>query len=124
MKNLRKFIYIVLFIICSFGISAAQQTKTQKSTNVKIIKRFPARYTKETRERRITGNITLKVEFLPDGKIGKVEEVAEANEEKMRKYGLVDSAIKAARLTEFEPATVNGKPVKQIRSISYSFKIM
>lgn len=120
----KKFIYSILFIFCLFGMSFAQEAETSKSTPVKITRYPRPTYTDEARANNISGIVTLEVEFLANGKIGKVEEVAEKNDDDLRKYGLVRKAIKAVKSIKFKPATENGKPITQIKSIALTFNIL
>lgn len=119
MKNLKITIYTILFIFCLFGITSAQKT----STPVKITKYPTPTYTEEAQKNNISGKVILKVEFLSNGKIGDVQEVADKNDEALRRYGLVKQAIKAARTIEFNPATADRKPVTKIKTVVMTFRL-
>lgn len=119
MKILKTVIYSILFVFCLFGVASAQKT----ATPVKITKYPTPAYTEEAQKNNISGKVTLKVEFLSNGKIGYVQEIADKNDEVLRRYGLVKQAIKAARIIEFKPATVDGKPVTKIKSVVLTFRL-
>lgn len=120
----KKFIYSILFVFCLFGMSFAQEAEPSKSTPVKITRSAKPGYTDEARKYNISGTVLLRVEFLASGKIGKVEEIAEENDDDLRKYGLARKAIEAAKSIKFKPATENGKPVTKIKSIMLTFNII
>jgi tetratricopeptide (TPR) repeat protein len=88
--------------------------KVEKS--VKILKKDPAPYTELARDNNVKGTIVVVVELKADGKIGFVVPIKELG------FGLTENAIRSAKTTKFEPAVRNGKPVTQIRMMSYSFE--
>ena len=105
------------------GFASGQSENNQNSTKIKF-KYIPTpAYTKEARKRKITGSVYLRVEFKADGNIGEIEEIADKNDEKMRTYGLIDQAIKAARSIEFSPATEDGKAVTQKKIVVMEFRM-
>jgi len=77
---------------------------------VLLYKALP-RYSEEGRRRRITGQITMNVELLPDGTIGNVKLMNSLG------AGLDDNAVEAARKTIFLPA------VKDRKFVSYSLYV-
>ena len=87
--------------------------KVEKS--LKILKKDPAPYTELARDNNIEGTVVVVVELKADGKIGFVVPIKELA------FGLTENAVRSARSTRFEPAVRNGKPVTQIRMMSYSF---
>jgi tetratricopeptide (TPR) repeat protein len=68
-------------------------------------------------QRGLQGNVILMVEFKGDGTIGFVIVIRELSE------GLAKSAVRAARAIKFEPSVAKGKPVSEIRPVSYDFFI-
>lgn len=65
----------------------------------------------------VQGTITLRVQFLASGKIGKISPISELP------YGLTEKAIEAAEKIKFEPAIKNGKPITVAKSVQFSFTI-
>jgi TonB family protein len=73
------------------------------------------RYTSEARQRRISGNITLEVEFLADGRVGQFKPLGSLG------AGLDESAIEAARKCVFLPAIRDRKFVDSRLPVVMSF---
>ena len=69
---------------------------------VVLYKALP-RYTEEGRRRRVTGEITMNVELLPDGSVGDVKLMNSLG------AGLDEKAVEAARKTIFLPAVKDRK---------------
>lgn len=65
----------------------------------------------------VQGTVTLRVQFLASGKIGKISPISELP------YGLTEKAIEAAEKIKFEPAIKNGKPITVTKSVQFSFTI-
>lgn len=65
----------------------------------------------------VQGTVTLRVEFLDTGDIGKITPVSGLG------YGMTESAIDAAKQMKFEPAQLRGKPVTVNRTVQFSFTI-
>jgi outer membrane biosynthesis protein TonB len=120
-------------ILVSAGSVLAQGTQPEPAGNANqgavgenrklvILKKRSAPYTSSARANGIKGTLMLKVEFLSTGKIGQIVD-AEANSDQMRRFGLVASAMKAAKDIKFKPEIRNGQPVTVIRSVVYSFDL-
>jgi TonB family protein len=75
------------------------------------------KYTDEARQKNITGNVRVRVTFLPSGQIGSVTPVSNLG------YGLTEQAIAAARQMRFEPEIKNGRPVAVTRVVVFNFTI-
>ncbi|CAN5842812.1 hypothetical protein BH20ACI4_BH20ACI4_06210 [soil metagenome] len=75
------------------------------------------KYTDEARQKNITGNVRVRVTFLPSGQIGSVAPVSNLG------YGLTEQAIAAARGIRFEPQLQNGRPVAVTRVVVFTFTI-
>lgn len=75
------------------------------------------KYTDEARQKNITGNVRVRVTFLPSGQIGSVSPVSNLG------YGLTEQAIAAARGIRFEPQLQNGRPVAVTRVVVFTFTI-
>jgi hypothetical protein len=89
----------------------------QFDQDVKTIWKPRASYTDEARMENVTGTIKIAVEYGADGKIGFIFPFQTLPD------GLTNSAVRAAKLIEFKPATKGGKPVTSVTIISYSFEI-
>jgi TonB family protein len=101
------------------GIETETVIKMPRTGNnqVLILQKPRAKYTDAARKNLTQGTVSLKVEFLADGKIGDVKVV------KGLEGGLNEEAITAAKQIFFEPATRNGKPVSVVKTVEYNFYI-
>lgn len=111
-----------LFLLCLFGFCAAAQAQTEADKPVKILTKPRADYTDEARRNNIEGKVQVEITFLADGTIGEVIDFPE-NKEDLRKYGLVNAVIEAAKKIKFEPATKDGKPVTVTKIQIYTFTL-
>ena len=75
------------------------------------------KYTDEARQKNITGNVRVRVTFLPSGQIGSVSPVSNLG------YGLTEQAIAAAKQMKFEPQMQNGRPVPVTKVVVFTFTI-
>ena len=75
------------------------------------------KYTDEARQNNITGNVRVRVVFLPSGQIGSVSPVSNLG------YGLTEQAIAAAKQMRFEPQMQNGRPVAVTKVVVFNFTI-
>lgn len=82
-----------------------------------IISKPKASYTKEARNSRTQGVVTLRVTLFKNGSVGNIQVV------KGLGYGLTDQAIAAAKRIVFLPKRVNGVPVTVVKTIEYSFSV-
>ncbi|HEY0323165.1 MAG TPA: energy transducer TonB [Pyrinomonadaceae bacterium] len=89
--------------------------ETYKSATI-LSKAEPA-YTAEARRNRTEGDVTLRVTLGADGNVSNVETITSLPD------GLTDQAIKAARQIKFVPATYNGSPADEAKTITYSFNL-
>lgn len=102
------------------GVVAQGQTNGDRP--IKILYREKAAYTEEAVSHRVEGTVTLRVNFESAGNIGTIEYVRESSKKKkLTKYGLVDSAIEAAKKMRFEPEVKGGKPVTITKLVEFSF---
>lgn len=90
--------------------------KANYDTPIKIISKSPAKYTEQAMQNQTVGRVKLAVEFGADGKIKYIVPIVTLP------YGLTESAVKAARGIQFEPAIRNGKTVTVISFVEYTFK--
>ena len=77
---------------------------------------FP-QYTEAGRRNKISGIITLRVEFLADGTVGKVQLLNQLGS------GLDENAVAAARKAVFLPAVKDGKFVSFVTQVVMSFNL-
>ena len=125
---MRIFVLLVMVVFCFTLPSAAQsndKTLTDQNKPLKILKRPRPNYTDEARAHNVMGVVKLEVTFLSDGTIGDIRWLSDhtEKEEMLRKYGLVQVSVVAARKIKFEPEIVDGKPVDVTRSVGYPFTI-
>jgi tetratricopeptide (TPR) repeat protein len=99
------------------GDSISSRDSSNYDKELKIISKPRCRYTDLARENLITGTVRLAVEFGADATIKSIVAVQSLP------FGLTEDCIAAAKNIKFEPATKNGKPVTNIKVISYSFDI-
>ncbi|HEX8249033.1 MAG TPA: energy transducer TonB [Pyrinomonadaceae bacterium] len=116
-----KHISILLFL-CFIGFCTTVKAQTQTDKPLKILSKPRPSYTDEARKNNIQGTVQVAVTFLSDGTIGKVGDVRQ-NNVNLRKYGLVNASIEAARKVKFEPAVKNGKPIRVTKILTYSFTL-
>lgn len=84
---------------------------------LKIINKPRPSYTDEARQSGIQGDVILRVSFLSNGTIGKIDVV------KGLGGGLTERAIQSARKITFEPVILNGRPQTVTKQIEYGFYI-
>ena len=84
---------------------------------LQIIAKPRANYTDAARTNQTEGTVTLRVTFLPNGKVGDVGIV------KYLPDGLTEGSVEAAKNIKFEPATLNGKPIAVTKQVQYSFSL-
>ncbi len=87
------------------------------SKGLQITYKPKPKYTDEARQNNITGNVRVRVTFLPSGQIGSVSPVSNLG------YGLTEQAIAAAKQMKFEPQMVNGRPVAVTKVVVFTFTI-
>lgn len=88
-----------------------------ENKKLKIIKKPNPAYTKRAIKNRTSGEIQVYVMFLANGRVGIVIPKTFLPDD------LTNAAIEAARTIEFEPQTLNGKPVTVIKTVVYTFVI-
>lgn len=97
--------------------SSADTKSNNQTTPLKILSSPRAEYTDLARFYEITGTVTLRVTFLPDGKIGEIIPISKLP------MGLLKNSIEAAKAVRFEPAMRNGTPYSTVKAIQYRFII-
>jgi TonB family protein len=122
-----RYIGLVVFplIFISVGYSQANPPAglTAVVTPYRIISQPKAVYTDEARTKGVEGAVILKITLLANGEIGTITDVTKKNRNNLKRYGLVDQAIQAARQIKFTPKMVNGKPVSVVVTQKYDFSI-
>lgn len=104
---------IGLFAVFSFG-----QTNKNYDTPVKIIHKPRANYPSQEKGAICAqGTVTLRVQFLETGEIGKITVVSGLPN------GFNECAIEAAKNIKFKPAMKDGKPVTITKQVQYSFSL-
>jgi protein TonB len=96
------------------GQGNSQQPITRR---LKIKAKPDAEYASQAKKRQVEGKVILRVVFGADGKIGSIQPVKELP------FGLTEKAIEAARLIQFEPEMVAGRPVSKTLNVVYIFKL-
>lgn len=90
---------------------------SEVDTRPRIISRPAPVYPREARRKEVAGVVLLRAIFSFDGKVRGIRVV------KGLPAGVTLSAIRAARLIKFTPATLNGQPVSQRVLIEYNFSL-
>ncbi len=75
-------------------------------------------YPRISRRRGEEGTVSLSIEVLKSGKAGKVSVVRSSGHKR-----LDESALRAAKKTQFVPATQFGKKIDSIMTLSYTFRL-
>lgn len=113
-------IFFVILIICLFSIFAFGQTKNY-DIPVKIISKPKASYPKQKNGSLcVRGTITLRVQFLETGEIGKIS-VISGFSDGFEEFN--ECAVEAAKKINFKPATKDGKSVTVTKQVQYSFSL-
>ena len=76
-----------------------------------------ATYTDLGKQNQIEGEVIIKVEFLANGKVGKMKPI------KFLPFGLTEQALVVAREIQFQPLTKNGIAMTVTKEIHYSFSL-
>ncbi len=111
---MKKIVWLILII----GVSAIftfGQTSKNYDTPVKIISKPLPKFPKG--QDCSKGTVTLRVQFLDTGEIGKIAVVSGLPN------GFNECAIEAVKKINFKPATKNGKPVTVIKQVQYNFTL-
>jgi len=101
-------------------ISSPEERKVFSSGEVqqsaRLINAPAAEYTDQARAAKVHGDVRLRLVLASDGTVKNVFAI------KSLPDGLTESAMKAARKIEFEPAIRNAKPASQFITLVYEFK--
>ena len=110
---MKKFCLLLILILSCFSFTFAQEDKPLSI----LEKPRPDYPVPNTGTICVQGTITLRVEFLATGKIGKISPISSLG------YGLTEKAMEAAKNIKFEPAVKNGKQITVTKPIQFSFTI-
>ena len=94
-----------------------REASVAKLTPVEILSKRKPVYTDEARERRVEGEVTLRVRFSADGGIEVLEVLRGLG------YGLDEAAAQAVSAVEFRPARQDGVPVDSVLSVAVAFRL-
>lgn len=83
----------------------------------RILSRPEPQYTEAARKAGVQGTVVLRAVFSSDGTLKNMRV------KRALGYGLTTKAIQAARLINFEPAAIDGRPVSQYIQIEYNFNL-
>jgi len=125
-KNFANFLLFlcVVFSFSTFSDAQSSQlgtknedvSKANKKLNI-LFKPVPQLTEEQKKDNiEVQGTVTLRVEFLVDGQIGKVLPIV------FLPYGLTENAIEAAKKIKFEPEIKNGLSITVFKPIQYSFQ--
>lgn len=96
--------------------AAAPKPRPPRPTPARILAQPLPEYPRIAEIRRLEGLVTLLVEVLPDGSVGKIEVKESSGHEVLDR-----AAIEGVRRWEFRPATVQGQPVRSLVEVPVRF---
>jgi len=85
--------------------------------HLKVISEIPAKYTEVARRNRTQGKVVLRVDFLTNGKIGKISVVESLP------HGLTEQAISATKQIKFQPAGHCWGFNNETATVTYNFSL-
>ena len=97
------------------GIGAGSSSSSEEK--LRILHKPAPQYTEEARANGTEGVVRLRVTFLANGEIGSVEPLNDLGD------GLTEQAVAAARMLQFEPASLEGRPASVTKTVEYTFSI-
>jgi TonB family protein len=89
----------------------------QERRNPRAIYQVDAEYTKKARQKKISGNVQLRLTVGTDGLPREIQV------EKQLGYGLDEAAVAAVGQWKFQPAMVDGKPVEKRIQVTMAFHL-
>jgi protein TonB len=104
-------------LILAYVLMASSLTAFAQESELKITHKENAEYTEAARAHGTEGTVILRMLFGANGKIKEIRVVRGLPD------GLTESAIKAAKKTEFIPAKKDGNPVDTRANLEFVFKI-
>jgi TonB family protein len=94
-----------------------QVSTVPASTDLEVLSKPAALYTSEARQKKVQGDVVLRVTFTASGRVvvqGLVHGLG---------YGLDEEARRVAQQIRFRPATRNGQAVDLTTNITISFQL-
>jgi TonB family protein len=101
----------------SGGCRSRMRTYSEDYRSARILSQAEPLYTVEARRNHTEGEVLLRVTLGADGAVSNVETITSLPD------GLTEQARTAARLIKFVPASRNGYPVDETKTITYSFNL-
>jgi TonB family protein len=119
------FFVVLVFVFSSFSLAGGQETAPPSDLNrpYRITYQPKATYTDKARAKSVEGAVRLRITLLSTGQVGDISLVETKGWRKMKKYGLMQQAINAARQIEFTPKIVNGQPMSVVVTREYTFTV-
>jgi len=106
--------WLMLGAAFDFGQAKCPDRPTPRDRPLQIIEKPKPSYPDGQTDSQ--GTVTLRVEFLSDGKIGRINVI------KGLPHGITEMAIQAARQIKFKPEVKNCYAVDIVRPVSYAFQ--
>ena len=116
---------ILLIALAGWAVAVAQEGEKPQPIRVeehggdppRILKSARVVYPLEAREQRVEGIVTLEVVVEPD------ERVTEVNTLRPAHILLVQATLEAIRQMQFQPGTLEGKPVRALMTLTFRFQL-
>lgn len=99
------------------GCRNRKRSFTTSTRGAEIVYRPEPYYTEAARRNQTEGSVTLRVTLGADGTVTDVETITGLPD------GLTEQARRAAKQIRFNPATRDGSPIDEVRTITYSFDL-
>ena len=114
-----RLVFLIILVLMTsaalFGQSKCPTRGVPRNRPLEITFKPKASYPPDV-QAHVQGTVTLRVEFLATGTIGKISVI------KGLPYGLTEEAIKAARGIKFKPEIKECESIDRFRPISFSFR--
>ncbi len=99
------------------GCRNSKRSYRSGTKSADIIYRPEPYYTEAARRNQTEGNVTLRLTLGADGTVTGVETITGLPD------GLTEQARRAAKQIRFNPATRDGSPIDEVRTLTYSFDL-
>lgn len=124
MRKPRSIVVVISFLLIVSSAAVAQnQTSAAETRPYQITFQPKATYTDEARANNVQGKVRLRIALLASGEVGTITVVKTKGWQRMKKHGLTQRAIRAAREIRFTPKLVNGVPISVVVNREYTFTI-
>jgi TonB family protein len=121
MKYLMTIAIALSFCLSGLALAGQAQEKIYKPSEVtvkaKILRKPEPVYTESARRNNVSGRIVVEMVLRTSGEVTDIVII------KGLPHGLNDSAVRAAKATEFEPAIKDDQKVSQYLRMEYEFRI-